>query len=182
MNLGVVRWGRQSLSAIPLQVLRVGWAPSAPSLRSPRGVPPSPFRRGPSDRTNRAPESRRASSPSSGNLLVATSSLFVGKGWRRGWDSNPRYAINVYRFSRPAPSTTRPPLRKGAESRIPEAFIQPLAGASGEPRRARKKSLRSAPHSSASMPRTMSTRWLRRGSSGMLARLPLMPAFGSSAP
>ena len=31
--------------------------------------------------------------------------------WRRGRDSNPRYAINVYTLSRRAPSTTRPPLR-----------------------------------------------------------------------
>ena len=30
--------------------------------------------------------------------------------WRRGRDSNPRYAINVYTLSRRAPSTTRPPL------------------------------------------------------------------------
>ena len=33
--------------------------------------------------------------------------------WRRGRDSNPRYPRGVYRFSRPAPSTTRPPLRIG---------------------------------------------------------------------
>ncbi len=31
--------------------------------------------------------------------------------WRRERDSNPRYPRGVYRFSRPAPSTTRPPLR-----------------------------------------------------------------------
>src|SRR5690606_3191522 len=31
--------------------------------------------------------------------------------WRRGRDSNPRYAINVYTLSRRAPSTTRTPLR-----------------------------------------------------------------------
>ncbi len=31
--------------------------------------------------------------------------------WRRGWDSNPRYAFDVYSLSRGAPSTTRPPLR-----------------------------------------------------------------------
>ena len=31
--------------------------------------------------------------------------------WRRGWDSNPRYAINVCLFSRQVPSSTRPPLR-----------------------------------------------------------------------
>ena len=33
--------------------------------------------------------------------------------WRRGWDSNPRYAFDVYSLSRGAPSTTRPPLRCG---------------------------------------------------------------------
>ena len=31
--------------------------------------------------------------------------------WRSGWDSNPRYAFDVYSLSRRAPSTTRPPLR-----------------------------------------------------------------------
>ncbi len=31
--------------------------------------------------------------------------------WRRGRDSNPRYPRRVYRFSRPALSTTQPPLR-----------------------------------------------------------------------
>ena len=31
--------------------------------------------------------------------------------WRRGWDSNPRYAFDVYTLSRRAPSTARPPLR-----------------------------------------------------------------------
>jgi hypothetical protein len=32
--------------------------------------------------------------------------------WRRGRDSNPRWAINPYALSRGAPSATRPPLRK----------------------------------------------------------------------
>ena len=31
--------------------------------------------------------------------------------WRRGRDSNPRNAINVYTLSRRAPSATRPPLQ-----------------------------------------------------------------------
>jgi hypothetical protein len=35
----------------------------------------------------------------------------AGGGWRSGWDSNPRYAFDVYTLSRRAPSTTRPPLR-----------------------------------------------------------------------
>src|SRR5688500_5098024 len=48
--------------------------------------------------------------------------------WRRGWDSNPRH-LAVLRFSRPVPSTTRPPLRRynstlaaarGAAPRFPE--------------------------------------------------------------
>src|SRR5438552_14868372 len=30
--------------------------------------------------------------------------------WRRGWDSNPR-ELALCRFSRPVPSTTRPPLQ-----------------------------------------------------------------------
>ena len=41
------------------------------------------------------------------NLFVKTG----GEGeWRRGWDSNPR-CLSARRFSRPVPSTTRPPLR-----------------------------------------------------------------------
>ena len=33
--------------------------------------------------------------------------------WRRGRDSNPRWAFDPYALSRGAPSTTRPPLRSG---------------------------------------------------------------------
>ena len=33
-----------------------------------------------------------------------------GPAWRRGWDSNPR-ELSLWRFSRPLPSTARPPLR-----------------------------------------------------------------------
>lgn len=33
--------------------------------------------------------------------------------WRMEWDSNPRYATNVRRFSRPVPSTARPPVLAG---------------------------------------------------------------------
>src|SRR5271156_7173570 len=36
--------------------------------------------------------------------------------WRRGRDSNPRWAFDPYALSRGAPSTTRPPLRIGAYS------------------------------------------------------------------
>ncbi len=32
--------------------------------------------------------------------------------WRMGWDSNPRYAFDVYALSRRAPSTARPPIRR----------------------------------------------------------------------
>ena len=38
--------------------------------------------------------------------------IFLFKNWRRGRDSNPRYAINVYTLSRRATSTTHPPLRE----------------------------------------------------------------------
>ena len=38
-----------------------------------------------------------------------------GVGWRTGWDSNPRTAINRYTLSRRAPSTTRPPVRDGGD-------------------------------------------------------------------
>ena len=31
-----------------------------------------------------------------------------------GWDSNPRYAFDVYTLSRRAPSTARPPIRTSA--------------------------------------------------------------------
>ena len=132
----------------------------------------------------RSRELRRASSPSLPDRHPAPlRGVSSERGWRRGWDSNPRYAVNVYRFSRPAPSTTRPPLQlEGGENRTPRAGFQPLRGTSAEARRARKKSRSSEPHSSARTPRTISTRWLRRGSSGRLARLPLMPALGSSAP
>ena len=41
----------------------------------------------------------------------------VVSNWRSGWDSNPRYAFDVYSLSRRAPSTTRPPLRISLEAR-----------------------------------------------------------------
>ena len=34
-----------------------------------------------------------------------------GEFWRMGWDSNPRGAVHPCRFSRPVPSTARPPIR-----------------------------------------------------------------------
>ncbi len=37
-----------------------------------------------------------------------------------GWDSNPRRAINPCRFSRPVPSTARPPIRESRDDRIRE--------------------------------------------------------------
>jgi hypothetical protein len=44
--------------------------------------------------------------------------------WRRGWDSNPR-GLAPCRFSRPEPSTTRPPLRIVTRE---NCAIHPLAG------------------------------------------------------
>ncbi len=38
-----------------------------------------------------------------------TTNLAQSRSWRRGWDSNPR-ELSLCRFSRPEPSTTRPPL------------------------------------------------------------------------
>ena len=35
--------------------------------------------------------------------------------WRKGWDSNPRYGITVYRISSPAHSTSLPPFRVRGE-------------------------------------------------------------------
>ena len=42
--------------------------------------------------------------------------LFI---WRRGWDSNPRRAINPCWFSRPVHSTALPPLRKSGRCVVP---------------------------------------------------------------
>ena len=39
------------------------------------------------------------------------SSGSLGINWRKGWDSNPRYGITVYRISSPAHSTSLPPFR-----------------------------------------------------------------------
>ena len=36
--------------------------------------------------------------------------LFLLDYWRRGWDSNPRYAVHAHTLSRRAPSTARTPL------------------------------------------------------------------------
>src|SRR5258707_15796345 len=45
--------------------------------------------------------------------------------WRRGRDSNPRWAFDPYALSRGAPSTTRPPLRTGnqAHSRSAGSYL-----------------------------------------------------------
>jgi hypothetical protein len=40
------------------------------------------------------------------------------KIWRRGWDSNPRRAINPYSLSRGAPSAARPPLRRAGRPSV----------------------------------------------------------------
>src|SRR5579859_6558030 len=37
--------------------------------------------------------------------------------WRMGWDSNPRYAFDVYTLSRRAPSTARPPIQRAESPR-----------------------------------------------------------------
>ncbi len=44
-----------------------------------------------------------------------------GSDWRRGRDSNPRWAFDPYALSRGAPSTTRPPLRQGTETPLRSA-------------------------------------------------------------
>src|SRR3984885_16333767 len=46
-----------------------------------------------------------------GQLVRAEENLLAD--WRRGRDSNPRWAFDPYALSRGAPSTTRPPLRTG---------------------------------------------------------------------
>ena len=53
--------------------------------------------------------------------------------WRKGWDSNPRYGITVYRISSPAHSTTLPPFRL-FEIGLPEApvFASPSWSSFGE--------------------------------------------------
>ncbi len=45
--------------------------------------------------------------------LVARFCLWQNDMWRRGRDSNPRWAFNPYSLSRGAPSATRPPLHRG---------------------------------------------------------------------
>ena len=47
--------------------------------------------------------------------------LFLLNYWRRGRDSNPRWAFNPYSLSRGAPSAARPPLRN--DWRIPKGEI-----------------------------------------------------------
>ena len=42
----------------------------------------------------------------------------MGCRWRREWDLNPRYAINVHTISNRAPSTTQPSLRESATINI----------------------------------------------------------------
>ncbi len=43
--------------------------------------------------------------------------------WRRGRDSNPRWAFDPYALSRGAPSTTRPPLQQGIDPFSERAMI-----------------------------------------------------------
>ena len=50
--------------------------------------------------------------------------LALKRKWRRGWDSNPRRAINPCWFSRPVHSTALPPLLIFARA----IFCRPLAG------------------------------------------------------
>ena len=50
--------------------------------------------------------------------------------WRRGRDSNPRYAINVYTLSRRAPSATRTPLQFGRSCRT-QGACTPKQGGQG---------------------------------------------------
>ena len=42
--------------------------------------------------------------------------------WRREWDSNPR-GVSPWRFSRPLPSTARPPLRE--KNQVVRAYLGP---------------------------------------------------------
>ena len=52
------------------------------------------------------------------------SSSGLSGGWRRGWDSNPREAFDLYSLSRGAPSTTRPPLHGARITRQTMIFKQ----------------------------------------------------------
>src|SRR5271156_4948214 len=52
--------------------------------------------------------------------------------WRRGRDSNPRWAFDPYALSRGAPSTTRPPLRSGPEAQIKERGMIPVRSSLGK--------------------------------------------------
>src|ERR1035438_9220976 len=52
--------------------------------------------------------------------------------WRRGRDSNPRWAFDPYALSRGAPSTTRPPLRQGASTASAERGMIPVVASQGK--------------------------------------------------
>src|SRR6266403_4972626 len=51
----------------------------------------------------------------------------LASDWRRGRDSNPRWAFDPYALSRGAPSTTRPPLRTGNQAHSRSAGSYPSA-------------------------------------------------------
>jgi Predicted Permease Membrane Region len=52
-------------------------------------------------------------------MLQGEDSLRQKSGWRREWDSNPRYPFEVHALSRRVPSAARPSLRAPAASREP---------------------------------------------------------------
>lgn len=96
--------------------------------------------------------------------------------WRKGWDSNPRYGITVYRISSPAHSTSLPPFRVRGEF---EYYSMNLKKARGDEKkllfsfrglRERRKARKAArkPHSGA-----FGVRKSARGEARMLR--PLLP-------
>ncbi len=87
----------------------MGACGAIPCLRA-RGHPVPTGSCGPNTEPRRILASELAGSD---GVRCRDSGSLVGTGWRRGRDSNPRDAVNVYAISSRAPSTTRTPLREG---------------------------------------------------------------------
>ena len=90
-----------------------GWDYSAHPVLRPFGAGLRPFKIAPGDfvepRCLRIP-----TAPYEKRLLQIPNRVRIRKSrfkWRRGWDSNPRKATNLCRFSRPVHSTALPPLQ-----------------------------------------------------------------------
>ena len=90
--------------------------------------------------------------------------------WRRGRDSNPRYAINVYTLSRRAPSTARPPLPLHPLAPRPRGAVAPPHRKGARTRRGRLNQIawpgNHAPPSGSSQEAAWTCRGKDRGGAG----------------